>query len=353
MIDSQVYPPNCHYTLDGLIPSPLLKERLDLMPEEFWYGERFLDIGCNKGFFSLYSKCDYKKAIDTNKDNIELCQKLGINAINTSFRDFTTSLQFDRIFLGNVMHYMYKDSGWDFIYKLATISNDLVLIESPIGLECKDMKNVLPETCDYNYNKFISIMDKFFTLEYKVKSPSPDRYIMMFRRKPIKRTSRPEPRKIIKEDKVYDTDCDTIVKIDDNDRNSIVLGSMSPISNGIMAEIYENDNFIGWVEEKSHIDTYKYKENQQELFSKICKHGVFLARNGYYDIDTATINFFKDGRMFDKGGTRPIKSITDNDMDAYIVMFNNSYDEIDIEPIVKALKTKDSKLIEKEFESWV
>ena len=58
LIDSLAYPPTHTYILDGLQPTGVLAQRLSVLnrlaPDFFTKKGRFLDVGCNKGFFSLY-----------------------------------------------------------------------------------------------------------------------------------------------------------------------------------------------------------------------------------------------------------------------------------------------------------
>ena len=57
LLDSLAYPPNHQYQIKGLVPEPALAQRLSLLhevaPGFFRTGRRLLDVGCNKGFFSM------------------------------------------------------------------------------------------------------------------------------------------------------------------------------------------------------------------------------------------------------------------------------------------------------------
>ncbi len=348
-IDSIAYPCTHEYILDPLEPTGHLKRRVDLMPKEFFTGSRFLDIGSNKGFFSLFAKKNNMEvdAIDIIPEYVDLCNDLGINTILTSFRDFNPDKRYDRIMAGNVLHYMFREcDGWEFICKLAAISTGLVLIEAPLGMECGDMKGVLKPELESKYNKksFMKEMEKYFKLTSISPSPSPDRYIMLFERKNV------EIRK------VKDNTIEIFKKSDGNTEKDIIrilVASMSPISNGLLALTYKNNTFIGWIEEISKTRILLYKEKQNEVFNKICEHNIFLAKLGYTDVDNATINFFENLRLFDKGGVYHIKDVKQEWIEKdkhFTIMTKNSYDDIDIDKILKALNTRDSNKIQKCYE---
>src|SRR3990167_1752943 len=258
-IDSISYPCTHEYILETLEPIGHLKKRLELIPDNFFTGDNFLDVGVNKGFFSLLAQRNNMKvdAIDIVPQYVELCNDLGINTILTSFRDFNPEKRYDRIMLGNVMHYMFREcNGYEFISKLAAISNGLVLIEAPLGLECSDLNDFFDGEVNYNRDLFMREMSRFFNLVYDVNSPSPDRYIMIFERKeiPIIDKNKLEFKKIIKSDdnSIVTHSDDYIVKILTNptpkDEIRIIISSLSPISNGLTSLVYDDGKFVGWTE---------------------------------------------------------------------------------------------------------
>lgn len=386
-IDSLPYPPNHDYDLKTLRPKGELKLRLEqikVLDPDFFNGDKFLDIGCNKGFFSLFASQFFNEvhSIDNDSRHIDLCNKIkqkNMVVEYTSFRNFFTSDQFDKILLGNVHHYLFKEcKGWEWIYKLAVISSDTVIFEGPTDMTCKDMENVIPDDLkkNFTFQKFMDTMSKFFTLETKINSILPQRYVLFFKRKkdifdnfyqidqlPIK--------KILKDDKnsvvflTLKNNRKMVAKIiknpTDDLKNRINIARMSPISNGVIGSVYNGDVFIGWLEEYREDEICHYKENQKEVFKKLCDHNIFLSKIGYFDTDIATINFFKkDLKLFDKGLVIPIKSLNEEVYEKfqdysegyYFIHLKNSFDTIDekTKNIIKnALKTRDSFIIEQTF----
>lgn len=378
-IDELDYPPTHRYVLDGLEPLGPLKERLDLilsLDPVFFLGVKFLDIGCNKGFFSLLASKNFKlvTAVEPDRRYIDLCFDLkpdNMQLVHKSFRDFIPTLTYDKIFIGNTMHYMYIDSGWDWIAKLAVLSDGDVIIESPVGMECEDMQKIMPKDkqAGYNYNTFLEEMEKYFELLDKIPSPNhtPDRYIMRFKRKikPQIQIKDLQNKTTIKTDQytsIFYTEyegktfvCKIGIKYDVAYKNRIRMASLSPISNGIAYDIYDGDQFVGWAEEYKPSQIYGYYENQKELFKLICLDGIFLARNGYYEHDCGSLNFFKDdNRMFDKGSVEPIFMIIPLAVHYYFVQYEQSYNILtnsQKELLRTALLSKDSHKIEQAFKS--
>jgi len=365
-IDGLSYPENHQYTLEPLEPIGTLKERLELMPKNFFKGNSFLDIGCNKGFFTLYADCNYIESIDNEEKYTDLCSKLskGI-AINTSFREYRPIKQFDRIFIGNTHHYIFKEcGGWEWINKLAAISNDLVLIEGPTGLENSVADKILEDELrgEFTKERFMTEMGKHFTLISDVDSPYSTRHrsIMLFKRKSESRTQLSELKFI---EQVHENDSCTVYHTNDSRTAKILknpneeskirinIAKTSPISNGLLSEIYDNDRFVGWLEKYDPSLRYRKKENEVELFKLICKHNIYLAKLGYTDTDTATSNFFKNSnKLFDKGQVVHISQ--QNKM--YEIQLRNSYDIISdkiIDMLVEALLSKNSKLIETMYQN--
>lgn len=359
-INELSYPCTHMYILDTLEPVDDLAERMKIIPHDFFIGDKFLDVGSSKGFFSLLAKkgCNYVESIEPRVEYYNLCVKLGLNVKNTSFRDFTTDVEFDRIMVGNVIHYLYRESGWDFIKKLACISTDLILVECPTE-RCSDLLDMFP---GYNFNEFKLEMSKFFTLLWEVNSSSPDRKVMMYKRKEDQFSKRYELRDLVLGNTIKsDTNSATyssnvITKIySEVNKNAIKIASLSPISNGLTGFVYDGDKCVGWCEDKLEGKLLLYKEQQKIIFKKICEHGRFLARVGYWDIDTATINFI-NGFLFDKGAVIPISEIDEKMIGFFEIMLRNSYDILTDEYIAKLkeiLNTKDSKKIEGMYElAW-
>lgn len=386
-IDTLSYPPSHDYFLDGLKPKGELKIRLALIntiSSNFFTGKNFLDIGCNKGFFSLMASQHFIKVqcIDTDKRFTDFCQLLkqpNMKVECISFQDFIPEQEFDKIMIGNVHHYIFREcKGWEWIYKLAVISKGEVLIEGAIDMNCPDMETAIPKNLQeqFTYEKFMEVMNHFFVLQYKIDSILPKRYIMLFKRKtsdfdqeiqlddlPIK--------KVFKDDKnsiVFLTDWNNqkvIAKINKNPtkdlRIRINIARLSPISNGAIGSIYNKNQFVGWLEEFRNDENYHYKENQVTLFKLICDHNIFLSKVGYFDGDCATINFFrKDSKLFDKSLVIPIKKIDEEvyhkfqkyDRGYYFIHLQNSYDIIEKKTqdlIYNALKSKDANIIQTTF----
>ena len=378
LVDAE-YPPTHTFDIETLKPTKLLKERYDLMirfAPEFFTGERFLDIGCNMGFFSFLVSPTFEDVvgIDTNKQHIELCEELKPNQktkfYNISFRNFISYEDFDRVMLGNVAHHIFKEiNSWAWISKLAAYSRSLVLLEGAKNTKCKDIAELIPQNLHQKYNTFMYEMGKFFdlikitpTIKY-----TPDRFLMLFKKKQssVQLAQLPFIKEIkqcdfhIFESKLYrpfmkffKTKRKVIAKISNrgkNDMTRIRVASASPISNGMIAEIYDGDEWVGWLEEYTG-KPHKYFENEKELFTKLCQHQIFLSKVGYIDVDFATINFSKKKKtLFDKSQVFPIK---DSDPKYFIKLLNQSFKTVDERrkmEMLAALESKNPVLIEQAF----
>jgi len=124
------YPPTHTFNIERMEPTKVLKKRIDLLNEHFdsfFRGERFLDIGCNKGFLSFHTSKNFKEivGVDNSKKDIDVCNEIkeikgikNIDFISSSFRNFTSEKTFDRIFLGNVHHHIFREiEGHEWIAK--------------------------------------------------------------------------------------------------------------------------------------------------------------------------------------------------------------------------------------------
>ncbi len=387
IIDSLSYPPTHEYNVKDLKPKGELKIRLAQMKTvapNFFEGDNFLDIGCNKGFFSLLASKNFihVKSIEPDKKYTDLCQLLkqpNMKVECTSFRNFIPEKEFDKILIGNAHHYLFKEcGGWEWIYKLAAISRGEVMIEGPVDMNCKDMDKAIPKNLQeyFTFENFLKVMNRFFNLERKIQSEIPGRYIMLFKRKPDEFDKAYQffelpVSKVLKDNKgstVFLTERNgkkLVAKIEKNPKDilriRINIARLSPVSNGAIGSIYQENRFIGWLEEFRKDETYQYKENQIELFKLICEHNIFLSKLGFFDYDCATINFFKkDSKLFDKDAVLPItamnEAITDKfpgyDKGSYFLILETSFDifnEKIKKQIYKALKSKDSKIIEAAF----
>jgi len=386
-IDSLDYPPTHQYFLEPLEPKGTLKMRFEqfkiLMPG-FFSVDKFLDIGCNKGFFSLLAckNSNLVHSFDFSNEFVRLCDKLkqkNMIVEKTTFRDFYADKQYDSILLGNVHHYLFKEcEGWEWIYKLAAISKGYVLIEGPVDMTCELMYDAIPEKLQKNFTfeKFMSMMSKFFTLEIKTKSVIKDRYVMLFKRRldcfnlTIELGNLPivKPFRQSKHSFSFLTrygDNYFVAKIYKNPkkdlRNRIIIASMSPYSNGIIGSVVRDGNFIGWFEKYSDGKVYKQFENQKELLIMYCDHMIFLSKLGYIETDWSGINVFADtNKIFDKGGVSSIKNLQSAAFEKYpghskgffFIHYGNSFDLLtakQLDLIYDALKTRDSKFIEHTF----
>lgn len=374
-IDELAYPPTHTYKVEGLEPTGILKQRVEILKRVgnaavfFKKGLRFLDIGCNKGWFSiskLNAPYKYVVGIDYNEEYVEVCKDVqafanrhrGLHFFNITFRDFIPSYKFDRVMIGNAHHYLYRDAnGWDWIPKLAAVMTNggLVLIEGPKDMSCDDMDGFFPPELEIEFTNLPAHMEKYgFRL---IKSEpavayTPGRYVWLFK-KQVPRNNIPPPK-----------EPGLVIKVNDfgpHDRVRVELASYAPHSNPIDGWVKREGNIYGWTEgEMSDLKTYLYCENEKELFNAHCDRNVFLARNGYVDLDGATINFGVSGGKlvhFDKGSVLPVSSLGvyhyDCDNGSYFIHLRQSYNTIQesiYKKIAIALATKDSKVIEECFE---
>jgi SAM-dependent methyltransferase len=371
--------------LDGLKPKGVLKQRVERMhkiaPGFFTKSKRFLDVGVNKGWFSLYASqfCEEVIGIDSNPKFIELCNELkkpNTEFVQTGFRNFTPNKTFDKIFLGNVHYKIYREcNGWDWLYKLASISTGQVLIEGPIDMNCQGITFKDKELEDhFNYEEFINIMNKFFILKKKEPTVSytPNRYIMLFERKPNKINKKFELKDLpvlstivaSSRGRIFITKDNLVCKTSKNfifwkNKQRINIAGLSPVSNGLVGFVYEEGKCLGWMEKLLEGKFFGCFENEIELFKLHCMHQIFLLRNGYFDLDPATINFIKiDGKIvnFDKGATHPINILGLDNWDlekgSYFKCLRQSYKKLGKDILLQisnAMKTKDSFEIEKAY----
>ncbi len=195
-IDAIDYPPTHTYQLRGLVPTGQLAARVKIIEEEFprFFKEgTLLDVGCNKGFFSLYHKGCYVEGIDPSEDCIRVCRKLKTVACNFYKETFgelsiKDGLVFDRIFIGNGHHYPFIEAGgWGWVEKLGNLCYEggEVLLEGPTDMDSRDAQNCIPEELapEFNQARMLEVFDSLFTLEKIVPSPLSQRYFLLFKKR--------------------------------------------------------------------------------------------------------------------------------------------------------------------------
>jgi hypothetical protein len=196
-IDAIDYPPTHTYDLASRTPTGILANRvgiIDRLAPGLFSGTSFLDVGANKGYFSLRAAagCDTVVAIEPMPE----CQRLlaGILPHNArlhrgTFGDFDSDEKFDRIFIGNGHHYPYREyGGWSWVERLAELSTGTVVLEGPIGMECTDMHRTFQTeelVKHFNRVEMDAAFDEHFELVARVPTVSytPDRYIIHYERR--------------------------------------------------------------------------------------------------------------------------------------------------------------------------
>lgn len=372
------YPPTHQYNTFTMKPSGPLKERLEIIESEFgefFKGHRLLDVASNWGFFSFHHAKHFEEivGIDVNSNCILFCNKRNryshLSFEHSSFRDYSTPLAFDKIFVGNVAHHLFMDVGdWSWLAKLHAFADDQVLIEGAESTCCKDIYEMVPKELHCEFNKFEQEMSRYFDLVKKVKTTSytPNRYLMLYKKKNMLPKHQLNSFKIkklysVQDFKVFETENNTIVKVYVRDPRAlqiwsglmrIRLASNSSVTNNMTGEVYVGSRHVGWTEAKLPGDSYKYFENEKELWNLICQHNIFLSKNGYVDLDTATINFNKKTNLlYDKSCVFAIKNLLPESVDVMPILFNQSYMLCGsfFQDIVSAIKSQDSKKVESSF----
>lgn len=193
LIDSHAYPPTHTYKISPLEPTGVLAERLAIINKlaPTFFGEpsnRFLDVGCNKGFFCLKAMENSSQVIglEPSQDLTELLSNFSFY-LQCSFDEYETPLLFDRILIGNVHHYLFIESrGWGWVKKLANLCEHRaqVIIEGPRSMSCPDMKDCIPKELqsEFTVDEFDAAMLPHFKYRHILPSPSytPERYVMSF-----------------------------------------------------------------------------------------------------------------------------------------------------------------------------
>ncbi len=190
-IDALTYPPTHTYRLEGLVPTGDLAARIETIerefPDFFGGGRTLLDVGCNKGFFSLYHDGPVV-GIDPERKCVDLCRALRPSGEfhTATFGSFQTDRQFDRIFIGNGPHYLFIEAGgWDWVAKLARLSAGQVLLEGPLDMSGRDAQRCIPPALAplFDDDARRAAFQSRFMFRKRVRSPLVDRYFTLFKRK--------------------------------------------------------------------------------------------------------------------------------------------------------------------------
>lgn len=200
-IDAISSPLYQNYACKGFMPDPILGKRersfSDICPD-FFIGDKFLDIGCNKGYFIFKYRYNFGMihGIDTDIKCISLCDDIsshlrseGLDRNNvycfmSGFKDFPYFHSYDRILVGNVAHFLYREAdGWGWVEKLAELSSDRVIIEGPTGMDCEEMYTELPYRLHDGFNRqeFLAQLSKHFDV-LKTEEVSTDRSLLLLRK---------------------------------------------------------------------------------------------------------------------------------------------------------------------------
>lgn len=342
-IDALDYPPTHTYVLDGIggpTPTGILAERWALLRHvggSFWDCTRdsstFLDVGANKGFFSLMARAAGFEvtAIDPDPACAQLVGDLDLDSVQATFREWAPPAQrLDRVFLGNAHHYCYRDAGWAWALKLAAVvkPRGQVLIEGPLGNDCPDMAKTfdgLPGLlADFTRGAFFAALHPFFDVlacEPTV-SYTPGRFVVR-----LVRLATPvcSPDQVDRTNLVWTNEKATSTLYAQPDgslaklyrepfpglERSVAFGAVLPGASPLVAEVRRSDCFTGWLEAHVSQDT-QFRAGQafrppsdsaaltkeRLIWRAACRRNAILARLGMVDVDLGLANWSFVNRSF-------------------------------------------------------
>jgi len=321
IINALAYPPTHTYVLPGTATG-VLKERVEAFHKIapwFWRGgdHLFLDVGCNKGFFSLQAADSFAGVvgIDPVAGYVDLCRELlpDETFIHAGFRDYVPRHQFGRVLIGNGHHYLFREArGWAWIKKLAVITapQGLVLVEGIRNAD--DVEGTkFPGLSEVD---FLAAMAPYF--ELKADGPSvdytPDRKIWLFERRDdslasyleyvptgvLQRLGRQDVASIRKQGDLITKTYWPAVNI----WPRVAIASLMNQATLIEHWITRNGNMVGWAE-----------KNLGEAAGRgdvvpLTNYLLELISVGYFDCDLSPHNVVA-GQLVDKNGVWPIAEL--------------------------------------------
>ena len=190
-IDAITYPPTHTYRLGPpLTPTGDLARRVAVIEREFpefFQSEHLLDVGCNKGFFSLYHQGSVT-GIDPSQECLDLCWKLMPRGVffRRTFVQLHQGETFQKIWIGNGHHYPFIEAGgWGWVQKLDNICSGEVLLEGPVDMRGRDARRCIPDEIAHLFtlDQLLAAFDPYFRLIKKVPSPLVNRFFLHFERR--------------------------------------------------------------------------------------------------------------------------------------------------------------------------
>lgn len=189
-LDAHAYPPTHTYDIRTLTPTGILAQRVErilgLFPG-FFEAECFMDVGANKGFFSLRAAREsaHVVALDPNPDVLAIWYPAAPSHVMQQASPFSAAqIRADVVWIGNGPHYLNRyDRAW--MDTLDRVATDHVVMEGPTGRECRDVsdREAWPHVLE-EQDLVAGMKAHGFTLVGSVTSPdyTPDRKVWHFQR---------------------------------------------------------------------------------------------------------------------------------------------------------------------------
>ncbi len=155
-LDELAYPPTHHYRVDDMSPTGVLARRASIVESYIRRGGRrrsALEVGFNKGFF-LHRFGRYFDSVDGCepwREYFDLVDAMRRDQAWTNIRSLhcggfldmrrpENHEPYDFVFLGNCMHYLFRDAcGFGFVPELARRCHGQLLIEGFTSLDGDDV----------------------------------------------------------------------------------------------------------------------------------------------------------------------------------------------------------------------
>jgi len=146
------YPPNHDYDPKTFEPRGLLVNRLACLREhapEMMHGESFLDIGCNKGFFSFYLAGAFETvtSYEPMERYVAYCEQIrkahgfsNIRLIVGGLGDIPLEQCSDVVYAGHFNHHCYdlairqNQEPYGFMRQLANLTDRILVVDGPYDL---------------------------------------------------------------------------------------------------------------------------------------------------------------------------------------------------------------------------